>query len=166
MALWPAALCAAQTGRTHGRTNQRCRGAQKTLANGGPSTHGPVLASAFVASVADPAIFKSGRDLAAWIGLVPRQNSSGGKERLGGITKAGNGYLRQMLMVGAIAVIRYPQRNSARRPWLVQLMGRRPAKVAAIALANKTARTVWALMSSGERYRDPQAIQAAVSATL
>ena len=125
---------------------------------------GPVLASAFVASVADPAIFKSGRDLAAWIGLVPRQNSSGGKERLGGITKAGNGYLRQMLMVGAIAVIRYPQRNSARRPWLVQLMGRRPTKVAAIALANKTARTVWALMSSGERYRDPQAIQAAGSA--
>jgi transposase len=127
---------------------------------------GPVLASAFVASVADPAIFKSGRDLAAWIGLVPRQNSSGGKERLGGITKAGNGYLRQMLMVGAIAVIRYAQRNSARRPWLVQLMGRRPTKVAAIALANKTARTVWALMVSGERYRDPQAIQAAVSAAL
>src|SRR6516225_7950701 len=115
---------------------------------------GPVLASAFVASVADPAIFKSGRDLAAWIGLVPRQNSSGGKERLGGITKAGNGYLRQMLMVGAIAVIRYAQRNSARRPWLVQLTGRRPRKVAAMALANKTARTVWALMSSGERYRD------------
>ena len=111
---------------------------------------GPVLASAFVASVADPAIFKSGRDLAAWIGLVPRQNSSGGKERLGGITKAGNGYLRQMLMVGAIAVIRYAQRNSARRPWLAQLMGRRPTKVAAIALANKTARTVWALMSSGD----------------
>jgi len=127
---------------------------------------GPVLASAFVASVADPAIFKSGRDLAAWIGLVPRQNSSGGKERLGGITKAGNGYLRQMLMVGAMAVIRYAQRNSARRPWLVQLMCRRPTKVAAIALANKTARTVWALMISGERYRDPPAMQAAVSATL
>jgi transposase len=126
---------------------------------------GPVLASAFVASVADPAIFKSGRDLAAWIGLVPRQNSSGGKERLGGITKAGNGYLRQMLMIGAMAVIRYAQRNSTRRrPWLVQLMGRRPRKVAAIALGNKTARTVWALMTSGERYRDPQAIQAAVSA--
>ena len=86
---------------------------------------GPVLASAFVASVVDPAIFKSGRDLAAWIGLVPRQNSSGGKERLGGITKAGSGYLRQMLTVGAMAVIRYAQRNSPRRPWLVQLMGRR-----------------------------------------
>jgi transposase len=70
-----------------------------------------------------------------------------------------------MLMVGAMAVIRYAQRNSTRRPWLVQLMGRRPTKVAAIALANKTARTVWPLMTSGERYRDPQAIQAAVSAT-
>ena len=69
-----------------------------------------------------------------------------------------------MLMVGAMAVIRYAQRNSARRPWLVQLMGGRPAKVAAIALANKTARTVWALMTRGERYRDPQAIPAAVSA--
>jgi transposase len=94
------------------------------------------LASAFVASVADPAIFKSGRDLAAWIGLVPRQNSSGGKERPGGTTKAGNRYLRQMLMVGAVAVIRCAQRNSARPPWPVQLMGRRPTKVAAIALAN------------------------------
>jgi transposase len=69
-----------------------------------------------------------------------------------------------MLVVGAMAVIRYAQRNSTRRPWLVQLIGRRPAKVAAIALANKTARTVWALMTSGERYRDPQAIQGAVSA--
>jgi transposase len=126
---------------------------------------GPVLASAFVASVADPTIFKSGRDLAAWIGLVPRQNSSGGKERLGGITKAGNGYLRQMLMLGAMAVIRYAQRNSARGPWLVQLMGRRRTKVAAIALANKTAQAVWALMTSGERYRDPQAMEAAVSTT-
>ena len=125
---------------------------------------GPVLAGAFVASVANPEIFKSGRDLAAWIGLVPRQNSIGGKERLGGITKAGNGYLRQMLVVGAMAVIRYAQRNSTRRPWLVQLMGRRPAKVADIALANKTARTVRALMTSGERYRDPQTIQTAVSA--
>jgi transposase len=114
---------------------------------------GPVLASAFVASVADPAIFKSGRDLAAWIGLVPRQNSSGGKERLGASPKPAT-------------AICYAQRNSARRPWLVQLMCRRPTKVAAIALANKTARTVWALMVSGERYRDPQAIQAAVSATL
>ena len=118
---------------------------------------GPLLASAFVATVADPAIFRSGRDLAAWIGLVPRQNSSGGKERLGSISKAGHSYLRQMLVVGATAVIRYAERSAARRPWLTQLLARRKAKVAAVALANKTARTVWAMMMSGERYREPAA---------
>jgi transposase len=118
---------------------------------------GPLLASAFVATVADPAIFRSGRSLAAWIGLVPRQNSSGGKERLGGISKAGNRYLRQMLIVGAMAVVRYAERNGARRPWLVRMLGRRKPKVAAVALANKTARTIWAMMISGERYREPLA---------
>ena len=118
---------------------------------------GPLVASAFVASVADPAIFQSGRNLAAWIGLVPKQNSSGGKERLGGISKAGNRYLRQMLIVGAMAVIRHAERNAAKRPWLVQLLARRKAKVAAVALANKTARTIWAMMVSGERYREPLA---------
>jgi transposase len=116
---------------------------------------GPVLASALVASVADPAIFRSGRDLAAWIGLVPRQNSSGGRERLGSICKAGHRYLRQMLVVGAMAVIRYA--SATRRPWLAQLLTRRKAKVAAVALANKTARTVWAMMMTGERYREPLA---------
>lgn len=116
---------------------------------------GPLLASAFVASVADPTVFKTGRDLAAWIGLVPKQNSSGGKDRLGSITRAGNRYLRQMLVVGAMAVIRYAQRHGTKRPWLVQLLARRPAKVAAVALANKNARMVWALMTSGERYREP-----------
>jgi transposase len=125
---------------------------------------GPVLASAFVATVADPAMFKSGRNLAAWIGLVPRQNSSGGKERLGGISKAGHRYLRQMLVVGAMAVIRHAERNAARRPWLAQLLARRKIKVAAVALANKTARIVWVLMSSGERYRDPQIAPPEVSA--
>jgi len=118
---------------------------------------GPLLASAFVASVADPTVFKTGRDLAAWIGLVPKQNSSGGKDRLGSITRAGNRYLRQMLVVGAMAVIRYAERHGTNRPWLVQLLARRPAKVAAVALANKNARMVWALMTSGERYREPQA---------
>jgi transposase len=121
---------------------------------------GPLLASAFVATVSDPTVFKSGRGLAAWIGLVPRQNSSGGKERLGGITKAGNRYLRQMLVVGSMAVIRYAQRNGTKRPWLVQLMARRAVKVAAVALANKTARVVWALMTSGERYREPAVVAA------
>ena len=117
---------------------------------------GPLLASAMVAAVADPAAFKTGRNLAAWIGLVPRQNSSGGKERLGGITKQGDRYLRQMLVVGALAVVRYAQRNGTRRPWLVQLLARRTPKVAAVALANKNARMIWAIMTSGERYREPQ----------
>jgi len=116
---------------------------------------GPVLASALVAAIADPKSFSSGRNLAAWIGLVPRQNSSGGKERLGGITKQGDRYLRQLLVVGAVAVIRYAQRNGARRPWLVKLLARRTPKVAAVALANKNARMVWAIMTSGERYREP-----------
>ncbi len=116
---------------------------------------GPVLASALVATIADPKAFKSGRNLAAWIGLVPRQHSSGGKERLGGITKQGDRYLRQLLVIGAVAVIRYAVRNGARRPWLVQLLARRTPKVAAVALANKNARMVWALMTSGERYREP-----------
>lgn len=119
---------------------------------------GPLLASAIVATVPDPSIFRSGRDLAAWIGLVPRQNSSGGKERLGSITKAGHGYLRQMLIVGAMAVVRYAERNGAKRPWLVQLLARRKAKVAAVALANKNARMIWAMMTSGERYREPQVV--------
>lgn len=121
---------------------------------------GPLLASAFVASVADPRVFRTGRDLAAWIGLVPRQNSSGGKERLGGISRAGNRYLRQMLVVGAMAVIRHAERHGTRRPWLVQLLARRATKVAAVALANKTARMVWALMTSGDRYREPAAVAA------
>jgi transposase len=94
--------------------------------------------------------------VAAWIGLVPRQNSSGGKERLGGITKQGDRYLRQLLVVGALAVIRYAERHGTRRPWLAQLLARRTAKIAAVALANKMARMIWAIMTSGERYREPQ----------
>lgn len=86
----------------------------------------------------------AGRDLAAWIGLVPRQNSSGGKERLGGISRAGNRYLRQMLVVGAMAVIRHAERHGTKRAWLIELMKRRAKKVAAVALANKTVRMVWA----------------------
>jgi transposase len=87
---------------------------------------------------------------------VPRQNSSGGKERLGGITKQGNRYLRGMLVVGTMAVIRYAERHGTRRPWLVQLMARRTTKVAAVALANKTARMIWAIMTSGQKYREPE----------
>jgi transposase len=116
---------------------------------------GPVLASAMVATVPNPTVFKSGRDLAAWIGLVPRQNSSGGKEKLGGITKQGDRYLRQLLVAGALAVIRYAQRHQTKRPWLVHLLARRTPKIAAVALANKMARMIWAMMMTGERYREP-----------
>ena len=121
---------------------------------------GPVLASAMVAAVPDPRAFRSGRNLAAWIGLVPKQNSSGGKERLGGITKQGNRYLRQLLVVGALAVIRYAERHGTKRPWLVQLMARRTTKIAAVALANKMARMIWAIMTSGQPYREPRMARA------
>ena len=117
---------------------------------------GPLLASALVATVADPKAFKSGRNLAAWIGLVPKQNSSGGKERFGGITKQGDRYLRQLLVVGALAVVRYAERHGTRRPWLVQFLAQRPTKVATVALANKIARMAWAIMTSGESYREPE----------
>ena len=116
---------------------------------------GPLLATALVATVPDPRAFASARNFAAWIGLVPKQNSSGGKERLGGITKQGNRYLRSMLTIGALAVIRYAERHGMRRPWIVKLLVRRPAKVAAVALANKMARMAWAIMAKGERYREP-----------
>src|SRR5436305_3028411 len=91
---------------------------------------GPLVASALVACVPDPAIFRSGRNMAAWLGLVPRQNSSGGKERLGSITKAGNRYLRQMLFTGAMAVIRCAMQGT-RRKWLLRLLQRRAPKAAA-----------------------------------
>lgn len=115
---------------------------------------GPLISTALVASIPDPKVFRSGRDLSAWIGLVPKQNSTGGKEKLGGISKAGNRYLRQLLVVGALAVIRRAkQLGYTRHPWLVNLMERRSAKVAAVALANKMARIAWAMMARGEPYR-------------
>jgi transposase len=117
---------------------------------------GPLIASALVASIPDPGAFCSGRDLSAWIGLVPKQNSTGGKHRLGSISKAGNRYLRQLLVVGALSVIRRAkQLGYTRHPWLVTLMERRPVKIAAIALANKIARIAWAMMTRNESYRTP-----------
>ena len=87
---------------------------------------------------------------------MPRQSSSGGKERLGGITKAGDTYLRRMLFAGAMAVIRYAERHGTKRPWLAKLLARRHPRLAAIALANKIGRIAWALMTSGERYQEPR----------
>src|SRR5471030_1503186 len=120
---------------------------------------GPMLATALVASIADPKVFRSGRNFSAWIGLVPKQHSSGGKDRLGSISKQGDRYLRSLFMAGALAVIRYAKiHGTGHRPWLTALLARKPAKVAAIALANKMARMVWAMMARGERYKEPVAL--------
>src|SRR5271154_6392722 len=120
---------------------------------------GPMLATALVASVADPRTFRSGRNFSAWIGLVPKQHSSGGKERLGSISKQGDRYLRSLFVAGALAVIRYAKiRGTRHRPWLTALLARRPTKVAAIALANKIARMAWAMMARDERYKEPIAL--------
>ena len=121
---------------------------------------GPALATALVASIADPKVFRSGRDFSAWIGLVPKQNSSGGKDRLGNIIRQGDRYLRSLFTAGALAVIRYAKIHGTKhRPWLAALLARRPTKVAAIALANKIARIAWVLMTTGGRYRQPAALR-------
>jgi transposase len=119
---------------------------------------GPITALTLVTEI-EPGCFQSGRHLAAWIGLTPKEHSTGGRQRLGGISRAGNERLRSLLVVGAMAVIRHAKLGSkTASAWLLNLLERRPRKVAAVALANKMARIAWAMMSTGETYRGvPQA---------
>jgi transposase len=113
---------------------------------------GPIIATAIAAIVAEPSGFRSGREFAAWLGLVPRQNSTGGKTRLGGISKRGNQYLRRLLINGASANLLRSKATNA-DPWVIGLRRRRPSMVVAVALANKTARIAWAVMHRKEDYR-------------
>jgi transposase len=121
---------------------------------------GVIGATAITATVTDPKVFRSGRDFAAWIGLVPRQDSTGGKQKLGPISKQGDRYLRRILVVGAHAVLRRARQQPEKYPWLTQLLARKPFKVVAVALANKMARTAWALLAKGGTYRAPALVAA------
>jgi transposase len=125
---------------------------------------GPVGACLLATKTPDPSVFRSGRDFAAWIGLTPKDHSTAGKVRMGGITRAGDEALRRTLVVGATALIQQVRRGRSKpSPWLAQLLKRKPPKLAAVALANKTARIAWKLMLSGERYDYRRAIATSVS---
>ena len=121
---------------------------------------GVIGASAIVATVPDASIFRTGRDFAAWIGIVSREDSTGGKQRLGPISKQGDRYLRRLLIVGALSVVRQAKAHPEKYPWLTKLLARKPAMVAAVALANKMARVAWAVLTKKENYR-PHPINAA-----
>ena len=115
---------------------------------------GPLIASVIAASVPDPGAFKSGRDFAAWLGLTPKQNSSGGKAKLGAITKQGNRYIRKMLVVGCTSALRVAgKRKGALADRIAALRARKPECPVAVALANKLARICWAIMTTGEDFR-------------
>jgi transposase len=118
---------------------------------------GLITATALAATVIDPSHFKSGRQFAAWLGLTPRQNSSGGKNRLGSISKMGDRYLRTLLIIGATSIIRYARSDaSAGASWVNGLLAKKPARLVSVALANKTARIAWAVLARGEVYRAPE----------
>ena len=121
---------------------------------------GPIIASAITAAVPDARAFTSARHFAAWLGLVPRQNSTGGKPRLGRISKQGDANLRRLLIVGAQSVLRWIKPGKS-NPWIVALLERRPRKLVGVALANKMARIAWALMARGGIYRSPGTTAAA-----
>jgi transposase len=113
---------------------------------------GPITASAIAATVPDAGQFRSGRQFAAWLGLTPKPRSSGGKERLGRISREGNGYVRRLLVTGMTAVLRYTRRDRERNPWVAGLLERKPARLVSVALANKTARVAWAVLARGQTY--------------
>ena len=115
---------------------------------------GPLIASAMVAFNPDPSVFRSGSDFSASLGITPSQHSSGGKDKLGAITKKGNRYLRKMLVVGCTSVLRVAHKyKGALAEWIVALRARKPERVVAVALANKLARIAWAMMTTGESFR-------------
>jgi transposase len=116
---------------------------------------GIVGATAIAATIPDPKAFRSGRDFAAWIGLVPRQDSTGGKQKLGPISKQGDQYLRRILVVGAHAILKRARHQPEKYPWVMRLLGRKPFRVVAVALANKMARIAWVLLARGGTYRAP-----------
>lgn len=120
---------------------------------------GIIGASAIVATVPDASVFKTGRDFAAWIGIVSREDSTGGKQRLGPISKQGDRYLRRLLILGALSVLKRARVDPERYPWLTQLLARKPAKVAAVALANKMARVAWAVLTKKETYQAYQVLE-------
>ena len=113
---------------------------------------GPLVATAIVATMPDPTVFRSGREFAAWLGLVPRQNSTGGKTRLGRTSRQGNAYLRRLLVIGAQSAL-FCSKATKADLWVQTLLAKRPRLVVAVALANKTARIVWALMARQTTYR-------------
>ena len=118
---------------------------------------GPITASAIVATIGEPQRFRSGRDFAAWIGLTPLNKSSGGKERLGRITEMGDRYLRRLLVAGMTARIGHARRQpGCADPWVIRLLGRKPTRLATIAMANKTARIIWAVLTRQKPYQAPQ----------
>ncbi len=113
---------------------------------------GPITASAIVAAVPDATLFKSSRQFAAWLGLTPKSHSSGGKERLVGISKQGDGYIRRLLVLGATAVTRFTRQGHGIKIWASQLLDRKPSRLVTVALANKLARIVWALLIRKQSY--------------
>jgi transposase len=130
------------------------KNASSRLLDGVPGI-GPLIASVIAASVPDPSVFKSGRDFAAWLGLTPSQNSSGGKEKLGPITKKGNRYIRKLLVLGSTSLLRVAhKRKGPVADWINALAAKKPSKLAAVALANKLARICWAMLSTGECFRE------------